>query len=635
MTKLPATTKALLQKYWGHTAFRGSQEHVIRQLLEGKDVLALMPTGGGKSLCYQLPALHFEGITLVISPLIALMQDQVTKLRKMGIKAVALTGRLRHDEIVQVLDNVEYGNYKILYLSPERLKKEWIVKRLSEMNVSLIAIDEAHCISQWGHDFRPAYMECAQLRSLYPDAPLIALTATATEQVVGEIVNVLELRIKSPVIDSFNRQNLTYEVLRHHNKQKALIDLIQSTSRSVIVYVRTRRETHRLANLLNTNNVQSVYYHGGLDTHLKEKAMKAWLNDTAQVMVATTAFGMGIDKPDVELVVHFAIPESLESYFQEAGRAGRDGKPARAVLIHAPVDVDQARQQFTANLVGTKEIKQLYKHLVNYLQVAYGEGAEESFPFDFQNFCERYGISNHMAFEGLRTLDRLGIVLLSEDFQNKTHFRYTAGKDQLWQYMEQQPEVRKFHETLVRSYGGIFDHEVALNLSVLAKRMSTKTEEVTRFLTKAQTDGIAEVAIQNTDLNLTFAVPREDDHTIIPYKEIIEKNKERKISRLEDMIRYLGDNRKCRSIQLLAYFGEQSERKCGQCDVCQESNSSSPEQLEGRKSVIMEMLQKRVMTLSDIHASLGKSKAEALQCVQELLEDEKIAVNAENQYYPL
>lgn len=626
---------ALLQKYWGYQAFRGSQEIVIQSVLAGKDMLALMPTGGGKSLCYQLPALYFEGITLVVSPLIALMQDQVAKLRKMEVKAVAMTGRLRHDEIVQVLDNAAYGNYKILYLSPERLKQDWILKRLGELNISMIAIDEAHCISQWGHDFRPAYLECTRLRTLYPEIPIIALTATATEQVIEEIIHFLGLQIKHPVKDSFNRPNLSYEVLDHHNKRKALLDLVSTTSKSVIVYVRTRRETQLLVDFLNEKKVNTVNYHGGLDKALKEKAMKAWLQNNAQVMVATTAFGMGIDKPDVSLVIHYAIPESLESYFQEAGRAGRDGLPARAVLIHGPSDIDQAKKQFTANLPGTHEIKKIYKLLVKSLQLAYGEGEGQSFPFDFQEFCLHYKVPNQMAYEGLRTLDRLGIVIVTEEFQNKTTFKYRVEKEVLWSYFERQPDVKRFHETLVRSYGGIFDHEVPLNVHVLARRLASPVKEVYRNIKKAQTDEIADVKLKETDLNLTFAVPREDDRTVLPFKEVIEKNKSRKVKRLEDMIRYLTNKQKCRSVQLLGYFGEDAVHACGRCDVCRANKTSTESEIEGRKRAIMEMLQHRILTLSDIHASLCDTKEEALQCVQELLEDEKIAVNVENQYYLL
>lgn len=635
MTVHKETPVALLQKYWGYPAFRGSQEDIIRQVLAGRDTLALMPTGGGKSLCYQLPALCFDGITVVVSPLVALMQDQVSKLKTMGIKALAMTGKLRPDEIIQIFDNLAYGNYKILYLSPERLKQEWILKRLGELNVSLIAVDEAHCISQWGHDFRPSYLECAQLRMLHPGSPVIALTATATEQVIDEIIHFLGLEVDIPFKDSFDRPNLSYEVLGHHDKRKALIDLVKTTTRSVIVYVRTRRDTQLLAAMLKKEGVRAVAYHGGLEKGIKEKAMKNWLQDKAQVMVATTAFGMGIDKPDVGLVLHWVIPESIESYFQEAGRAGRDGEAARAVLLLAPADIDQARQQFTANLPGTPEIKKLYKLLLTYLQIAYGEGEGQSFPFDFHGFCSHYKIPHQMAYEGLRTLDRLGILLISEDFQHKTTFRYTVAKEALWSYLERQPEERVFHETLVRSYGGLFDHIIPLNAYLLAKRIGGTVKQVYEHIKKAGEDEIAEVHVHETDLNLTFTVPREDDRTVLPYKDVIEKNKNRKVHQLEAMIQYLKNTRRCRSVQLLAYFGEKADRACGRCDICGARIHPTQRQLEKRKRAIMNMLQDRVMTLSDIHSQLCENKEEALLCVQELLEDEMIAVNTENQYYTL
>ena len=626
---------ALLQKHWGYADFRGSQEVIIRNVLAGKDVLALMPTGGGKSLCYQLPALVNEGITVVVSPLVALMQDQVTKLKEKGIKAVAMTGKLHQEEVIQIFDNLTFGNYKILYLSPERLKQEWIVRRLAELNVSLIAIDEAHCISQWGHDFRPAYLDCIRLRTLHPDTPVIALTATATSKVIEEIIEFLDLHIDAPITDSFDRPNLSYEVLEHHNKKNALVSLVQTTAESIIVYVRTRRETKMLSELLNKENIETVFYHGGLESGIKEAAMKAWVGNKAQVMVATTAFGMGIDKPDVGLVVHYAIPESIESYFQEAGRAGRDGNSARAVLIYTPADIDQARNQFTANLLGFKEVRELYKCLMTYLQIAYGEGSGETYAFDFQDFCSRYKIPHRMAYDGLRTLDRLGIILVSEDFQNKTTFKYIVGKDALWNYFKKQPETRKFHETLVRSHGGIFDFAIPINVYVLSRRMGCTIQDVYRQLRLAQTDEIADTVIQETDLNVSLTVPREDERTVLPFKTIIQKDKKRKEQRLEDMIRFLSDTRHCRSLHLLAYFGEQTDQRCGRCDVCNRATHPSGNRIEGRKDAIMTLLQQRVMTLTDIHSALCQNKEEALQCVQELLEDEKIAVNTENQYYLL
>lgn len=627
------TPLELLQNYWGHDSFRGSQESIIQTVREGRDVLALLPTGGGKSICYQIPALCQEGIAIVVSPLVALMQDQVEKLRALNVKAMALTGALHRDEVVQYLDNAAFGNYKLLYISPERLQQDMVLKRLGQLNVSLIAIDEAHCISQWGHDFRPAYLNCARLRDIHPEVPVIALTATATQSVIKEIIDALSLEVDKVVKDSFERPNLTYSVLHNHNKQKALIDLIQNTPGSIIVYVRTRRETEQLAQLLNTNNLSAVYYHAGRSQSVKKAEMQKWLQDSSRIMVATTAFGMGIDKPDVRAVIHYAIPESLESYFQEAGRAGRDGSDARATLLISPSDTTRARKQFTDNLPTLSDLKELYRHLVNHFQIAHGEGSGQTFPFDFSAFCNRYKIPQIRVHRALMILDQLGILALDQNVHRQSTIKYTADRESFWNYLNTQPAHRAFHETLIRSYGGVFDNHVALNTTLLARRLGSTEAEILNHLKKAQKDQIAEVQIQETDMNITFLVPREDDKALLRHKEVILQNRRRKVENLEHMLRYTGNDRTCRSIQLLAYFGERKSMPCGACDVCLSNRSPSASKLKGQKDKIIAMLQDRVMTLSDINIALREDKRETLQCVQELLEDEKIAVNEQNQYY--
>ena len=627
------TPLKVLQKYWGYLSFRGSQESIIQAVRQGEDVLALLPTGGGKSICYQIPALCEEGIAIVVSPLVALMQDQVQKLRALNIKAMALTGALHRNEIVQYLDNAAFGDYKLLYISPERLQQDMVLKRLGQLNVSLIAIDEAHCISQWGHDFRPAYRHCDRLRDIHPEVPMIALTATATPTVIEDIISSLNLKVDKVVKDSFERPNLTYGILHHHNKQKALIDLVRNTPGSTIVYVRTRRDAEQLAQVLNKNSLSAVFYHAGRSQADKKDDMQRWLKDRSRIMVATTAFGMGIDKPDVRAVIHYAIPESLESYFQEAGRAGRDGLAAQATLLISPSDTSRARQQFTEHLPKLIDLKRLYKHLVNYFQIAHGEGSGQTLPFNFNDFCSRYKLPHILAHRGLLILDQLGIVALDQNVHKQSTIKYTANREDFWNYLNAQPAQRAFHETLIRSYGGVFENHVSLNIRLLANRIGGTEAEVLSHLKKAQKDQIAEVQIQETDLSITFLVPREDERVLLRHKEVILQNRRRKVENLEHMLRYIAKDHKCRSIQLLAYFGERITTPCGACDVCLSNHSSSASELKGRKDKIIDLLQNRVMTLSDISFALREDKKDTMLCVKELLEDEKIAVNEQNQYY--
>ncbi|NNE77232.1 MAG: ATP-dependent DNA helicase RecQ, partial [Pricia sp.] len=381
---------SILQKYWGFTSFKGSQEQIINAILSQRDVLALLPTGGGKSVCFQVPAMLQEGICIVVSPLIALIHDQVNNLKAKGIKAIALTGGISFNELIDLLDNCLYGNYKFLYLSPERLQQELVQTRISQMNVNLIAVDEAHCISQWGHDFRPAYLECANLRTLLPETPMIALTATATEEVASDIID--NLNFNDPFIakDSFARENIAFKVKREEDKRYRLKRLCLDTKKSVIVYVRTRRLTHELSRFLNANGCRTTYFHGGISKKEKQEKLELWLTNQVRIIVSTNAFGMGVDKPDVQLVVHYQMPDCLENYFQEAGRAGRDGETASAVLITNESDEIQIKNQFLSSLPDSLSLKRTYLKLNNYFQIAYGEGVNECFEFNFNDFVETY-----------------------------------------------------------------------------------------------------------------------------------------------------------------------------------------------------------------------------------------------------
>ncbi|MEX0274388.1 MAG: ATP-dependent DNA helicase RecQ, partial [Flavobacteriaceae bacterium] len=474
--------KHILRDLWGHTDFRGSQKAVIDTVMAGQDVLALLPTGGGKSICYQVPTMAREGICIVVSPLVALIKDQTASLKKKGIKAIGLSGGISENEMIDLLDNCVFGNYKFLYLSPERLLHPMVRNRIPEMPVSLIAIDEAHCISQWGHDFRPAYLQCALLRELAPGVPILALTATATQQVAHDIVESLQL--KEPVLfkDSLERRNITFSVTHTNDKRYELARLCAGVKDSGIVYVRSRRSSIALAQYLVKKGVGALFFHGGLSQGEKSDRLNAWLHNEVPIMVATNAFGMGIDKPDVELVVHYQTPDCLENYYQEAGRAGRNQKPARAVLLHAPVDAQHAKGQFLSALPNVQDIKKIYKKLHANFQIAYGEGQGTSHGFNFNAFCDHYGLARGKTYNALRILDQNSVIALSEEFSKKTTVHCPVDKTTLFTYLEKKPDTARVFQTLLRTYGGIFDFDTTINTHLIAKKVQKGENYVVEVL---------------------------------------------------------------------------------------------------------------------------------------------------------
>jgi ATP-dependent DNA helicase RecQ len=422
------TPKDILTKYWGFDNFRGSQEEIINAILNGQDILGLLPTGGGKSLCFQVPAVMKEGICIVISPLIALIENQVDNLQKLGIKAIGLKGGLKFNEVDKLLDNCIYGSYKFLYLSPERLQQELVQERIKAMNVSLFVIDEAHCISQWGHDFRPAYLNCYILRELHSHPPIVALTATATKRVSDDIIKSLNLEKPYVVKDSFFRKNIGFEVVLTEDKNNHLKQYCQQIKQSTIVYVRSRRKAEEISKYLIKNGLTSTFYHGGIDHKAKTERLNLWLLDKVKVMVATNAFGMGIDKPDVALVIHYQIPDSLENYFQEAGRAGRNGALAKAILLTNTTDKLLVKKQFIEVLPDVNFIKFIYRKLNNFFQIGYGEFTEAVFSLNFNEFCSTYKLNSYLTYNALLTLDRNSVVSLSENFSKKITVKFKTDK---------------------------------------------------------------------------------------------------------------------------------------------------------------------------------------------------------------
>ncbi|MEY8779591.1 ATP-dependent DNA helicase RecQ [Allomuricauda sp. XS_ASV26] len=623
-------TASILKHFWGYDGFRGSQQNIIGNVLAGKDVLALMPTGGGKSVCYQVPSLAMEGICIVVSPLVALIQDQVSQLKKRNIKAIALTGGISKEELNNLLDNCIYGNYKFLYLSPERLQQPLVQGRIQQMNVNLIAIDEAHCISQWGNDFRPSYLGCSILKELVPNAPMIALTATATPKVVRDIVENLQLEQVQIFKDSFSRSNIVFKVKHSEDKLYQLKKYMDKVPGSAIVYVRSRKMSISLANFLIRNGISASFFHGGIPKSDKEEKLNLWLSGKVRAMVATNAFGMGVDKPDVRLVVHYQIPDSLESYFQEAGRAGRDGKPSTAIIVSSNEDAEKAQQQFLANLPDVAFVKMVYSKLNNYFQISYGELISEPLAFTFNEFCKRYGFNPNTTFNAIRILDQNSVLTLSENFKEKTTLQFVAPKTQIFDYLDKNRKTAPIIQTILRTYGGITDYETKINLYLLSQKTGTSEKQLKQLLQQLADDLIVKYKNNTSDLEITFLVPREDDHTINLFAKKIKGFNQVKQKNMEAMLGYITNIKVCRSVYLLNYFGEKVSENCGTCDICrQEKVMPSSHYLEKK---IMELLEIRPHTSRQLEKETGANEEELLTTLERLLEDELISINYKNEY---
>ncbi len=620
----------ILKQFWGHDTFRGSQENIISAVLDEKDVLALLPTGGGKSLCFQLPTLLKNGMCIVVSPLIALIHNQVEGLKRKDIKAIALTGGITQEEVINLLDNCLYGNYKFLYLSPERLKQEMVLKKIAEMNVNLIAIDEAHCISQWGHDFRPAYLECDKLRAILPETPVIALTATATVQVSKDIIDSLKFIDPLIVKDSFARNNIAFQIIRAEDKRYRLKRLCAVTTKSVIVYARTRRLTVEVAQFLRANNFKADFFHGGLDRGQKKKKLDNWLENKVQIMVATNAFGMGIDKADVSLVIHYQIPDCLENYFQEAGRAGRDGEPANAILLTNKSDEALVSSQFLSVLPDTPFLKMVYNKLNNYFQISYGELVNKPFQFSLYAFCDTYKLNTLITYNALRILDQNSVISLSESFSKKSEAKFICSKDVLFEYLEKNIDTANIIQTLIRTYGGLFDFETKINTHLLSKKTNRPEVFIIKVLEQLQKDGLIEYKAQDNDLELNFLVPREDDITINAFIKNVEELHKTKSEKLDSMLAYVLNETACRNRMLLSYFGEEKKEDCGKCDICTAGEKvESSSEINQRIIVLLKESNKTSRTLIE---TLGLKSATVIESIQYLLEDGLIKINSKNEY---
>ncbi len=581
------TIHEVLKHYWGYNAFRSLQEEIIQSVLNGKDTLALMPTGGGKSVCFQVPALAMPGICVVVSPLIALMKDQVENLKSRGIEAIALVSGMGKREVDILLDNCVYGQIKFLYISPERLNSPLVQERIRHMKVNLFAVDEAHCISQWGYDFRPPYLQLADIRNLHPKVPILALTATATEQVAQDIVEKLQFKSDYEVFrKSFARKNLRYVVIKEENKLARLLKVIKKLGGSGIVYVRNRRETQELARQLCLHGVNADFYHAGLNSDDRSKKQEDWKANNLSVIVATNAFGMGIDKPDVRFVVHFDLPESLEAYYQEAGRAGRDEKKAYAVVLYTDADVGSLERKLAQGTPSMADIQLVYHQLGNHFQVAYGAGEGLNFSFDLAAFCKKYDFELLKTIHILKALEVGGYISLSENVFLPSRLQVLVDYETLYSFQISQQSYEPLIKALLRSYGGIYDTYVSIQEADLIKRVALTRQELVTQLNKLDEMGLVSYLPKTDEPQLQFTLPRVDrmhlgiDYAFLATRQAIFRQQ------IESVMGYVSD-KKCRSQQLLTYFNEQAKETCGRCDVCIEERK-----IDSEKTLTSEILQK-------------------------------------------
>jgi ATP-dependent DNA helicase RecQ len=564
--------RQILIKHWGYTSFKPLQEEIIMSVGEGKDTLALMPTGGGKSITFQVPALAHEGICLVITPLIALMKDQVNRLNILGIKSIAIHSGLSGEEIDNALENAIYGDYKFLYISPERISTRLFEAKVARLNLSLVAIDEAHCISQWGYDFRPSYLKIATLRDHISDkVPFLALTASATPLVVDDIMKKLAFRGKNVLKTSFDRKNISYLVRKVEEKGTYLVKTVLKASGSGIVYVRSRKRCKEVAEMLVANGVSADFYHAGLSDELRDKKQNSWTTGETRVIVATNAFGMGIDKSEVRFVIHWDIPDSIESYFQESGRAGRDGKQAFAVLLYSPADktrlLDTTRKKFPS----IDKIKDIYEALCNYLMIPLGSGKDIVFDFNMYDFISKYRLPVIETYNSLQFLQREGYMEFTEEINNPSRVHFIVGRDDLYKFQVANESFDGFIKLLLRSYTGMFSEFVPVNEETLSRKSAASRDTIYQYLVKLSA------------LNIIRYIPGKKTALVIFTEERLERKalmispdnylhvREKYEIRLEKMIEYADSDNHCRSVYLLNYFGEESDR-CGICDVCRERN---------------------------------------------------------------
>ncbi|BAV95316.1 RecQ family ATP-dependent DNA helicase [Ichthyobacterium seriolicida] len=630
------TPLEVLKKYWAYDSFRPVQEDIINDILLGKDTLALLPTGGGKSICFQIPAIIREGVCIVISPLISLMKDQIDTLTKKGISAVAITSEYTNNEIHGLLQDAQNGNIKFIYLSPEKLSSKQFREYVSYMRVSLLAVDEAHCISQWGYDFRPSYLEIANIRSVIrSDVPVLALTASATPHVVDDIQKQLLFRKKNVIKKSFERKNLAYVVLSEEDKNHRLISILKKTSGTGIVYVKNRRRTKEISDFINSQSISSDFYHAGIDSKDKTEKQNSWKREEIRVIVSTNAFGMGIDKPNVRFVIHMDIPNSMEAYFQEAGRAGRDNEKSYCIMIVNSNDADQLEEMFYNTLPSFEVVRDTYIGLCNYLQIPKGEIIKDKLPFYIRDFCNKKDLNFIKVFNVLRLLHRERIIFFSEREKRQTKIMFNVDSDYIFEYLQVNTYLDNTVKTILRSYAGINSKFVNVDIGLLSERSGINIYDLNKNLERLSKDGIILYDKAHAIQTIKFLVPRQDGDTISTIRENIESNNKRNIDRLNSIIDYVSDNNICRSVQLLKYFGEKQVCKCCVCDVCLDKKRTGVDSKRylSISDEIKSILNSKAHTSREIiDITKNRDKQELLECLTIMLESGVVKMNEYGEY---
>lgn len=624
--------RKILKQYWGYDNFRGIQEDIIHSIGEGRDTLGLMPTGGGKSITFQVPALAQEGLCLVITPLIALMKDQVRNLRERGIKATAIYSGMTREEIVIALENCIFGNYKFLYVSPERLDTEIFQIKLRSMHVSLITVDESHCISQWGYDFRPAYLKIADIRQLLPGVPVIALTATATPEVVSDIQQRLQFRQENVFRMSFERKNLAYVVRHTEDKESELLHILQRVDGSGIVYTRNRKKTKEISLFLNRNHITATFYHAGLNDETKDSRQKAWLKGEFRVMVATNAFGMGIDKPDVRVVIHADVPDSPEAYFQEAGRAGRDGMKAYAVLLFCARDKITLKQRVSDTFPEKSYIRKIYEDINFYYQMAMGDGRGCTFAFNIDEFCRNFKHFPVQTDSALKILTRAGYLEYTDEQDNASRIMFTITKEELYRIREQSEDTEKLIRILLRSYTGLFTDYAYISEDNLSTRSGLSKQQIYETLLSLSRQHILHYIPAKKTPYIIYTRERQETERIYLSKEVYEDRKESYVQRINAMIEYAESENRCRSRMLLRYFGEKNEHNCGQCDVCLQQHQSGLKsgEFEAISQQLQALLKENPLSLQEIKDKMQVPENHLMKVVSYLVSEE--IIRQENGY---
>lgn len=616
---------SILEKYWGFTSFRAKQEDIINNILAQKDTLALLPTGGGKSLCYQVPALALEGVCIVISPLVALMKDQVSQLQKRNIKAIALSGGIHHREVDIALDNCIYGDVKLLYLSPERLQSDIVQERIKKMKLSFIAVDEAHCISQWGYDFRPSYLQISKIRELKPKTPILALTATATKEVAKDIQEKLTFKENNLIQNSFKRNNLAYMALEESHKLDRIHKILMKIKGSAIIYVRSRKRAYEFSTELNKLGISSLFYHAGLTVAERDDNQAKWMNNSVRVIVATNAFGMGIDKPDVRLVIHLQNPDTIEAYFQEAGRAGRDGIKSFAVSLFQRSDLENSIDRFEKNYPSAKEVKYIYQHLADYFQIAIGDGLEQAFDFSIDEFCNNYKLNLSKCIKAFHIIEKEGLIKYDSFNNSPSSIKIISSPQSIIKYISPNRKKVELLQLILRLYPGVFDESVEIKERSLAIKAKQESSYVYKLLKQLDQEEVIDYKQRTNSGKIIFSLARHSSSHLPISKTHFKERKTLLIGKLQSMNDYLSNTNYCRSKVLLDYFGEKDSNDCGICDICISNQSNSEEFRKDIQKELLISLKENPIDISIFVSRYSKIKEHSiLYIIKELIAEQII-----------